>query len=196
MNDTYQPGQPGYYQQQPYPYPTPQPPKKSRGWIPVVAILGAVLSVGSVASAVAAARLMGDDDRVKASASTDTSQVDIDECVNQVEPLMTALSEINARLNSVGLTESRYSMYVSDASVAATQVSSDASDDCQTYAADPLNSALDSYTRAGNKWNHCLYESYYCTWSSIRLDVQTLWYQAGTKIDNADHYLTEYGSTI
>lgn len=112
----------------------------------------------------------------------------------EMEPLLSALKEIDARLD-VGLTQSEHNRLVGDASVAARMVSYEELDpNVVTQGMKPLERALELYIRANTRWENCNWSYYSCTWRSIKWDVQSNWALASSKIDQAELYLTGSGS--
>lgn len=121
---------------------------------------------------------------VEASETETAPDFDAELCVEQLGDLHEALTDLDSRL-SVGLNFSAYSDKVGDARVAYDRIDFDSLDPvCTLLAGVQLEKALNSYTRAYNRWNTCIGD-YECDTDSINGSLQKEWARAQRQLKNA-----------
>lgn len=103
------------------------------------------------------------------------------DCVDQLGPLRDALIEIDARLD-IGLTMIDYRNRVGDARVAYSRIEPDALDGPCLQAGRRLESALNEYMEAQDKWAECI-EDTDCSTDTVQPDLQVHWSAATRSLD-------------
>lgn len=117
--------------------------------------------------------------------TTSTEPVSDPLCEEQVGAFVTALQELDSRLN-VGMNFERYSETVSDLQVAYDQLPvGEMTPECLDQVAVPAERAFNAYIRAYNVWNRCV-SNIDCTNASIKKRLQRQWANASFAILEAD----------
>jgi hypothetical protein len=117
------------------------------------------------------------------SVPTGPAQMTRSKCLSEVGPFLDSMQQIDSRLN-VGMTESEFVARTGTAEVKHDQLDPHAiSGACLTAGAD-LETALNRYAKAANKWRNCI-ASFSCTFHKINRYMQAQWAAASVKITRA-----------
>jgi hypothetical protein len=117
-------------------------------------------------------------------------QVEYDECATAMDDFRSELKELEGRLN-VGLSFDEYSTKVGDASASYNQSDFEGGGaDCLLEVGLPLETALNQYRKANNKWNDC-FSDLYCELDSIDPELQAHWNKASAQIERSDNALDD-----
>jgi hypothetical protein len=113
------------------------------------------------------------------------AQAKLSACEAELDPLVSALSELGSRLD-VGLNYEEYTDQVGDLKVAYDQVDwKDQTDlDCVQGVGLPAEKALNQYTRALNTWTRC-FDDIDCDNDSITPSLRKRWATASRRTDDA-----------
>jgi hypothetical protein len=124
----------------------------------------------------------------KEAAELAAAQQTFAKCKSQILPLMTALQNVDARLD-VGLSQTELSAMVGRASIAYNRINvrSLGFGDCLTSGA-RLETAFNAYKVTVSRWNDCIYDLY-CDVDSIDPMLQSKWASASIAIDKAAKFL-------
>lgn len=192
----------------------PEPVKRRRGIGFLIAVSAAILLIcgsgvgvavwlneraGDRAAAAEAERQAQAEERAAAEAEAErkaaearalaAAQQTYDACAGQVQPLIDALSEVDARLD-VGLNLDEYGDLVGNASVAYDRMDpSKLEPECIEVGV-PLENALNKYIEASSKWNDCVWELS-CEDAEQDRKLQPRWASAATYIERAKSRLGE-----
>lgn len=121
-----------------------------------------------------------------ASASASAQRAKHDKCAHRFSPLLGALLQLDSRL-TFGLQFADYTSRVGDARTAydrAARGIKSADPQCISKVGIPFQSALNSYTTAGDIWNNCI-QDYTCEFtkgSPALTKAQTAWSAAASKL--------------
>lgn len=193
--------------------PPPTQPSRRRGkrfWI--LLVVGCLLAIGGSATGVAlyldhradvraeaaadrreaaekaAAEAEEREREAAAAEAAQKAQEEYDGCVRELDPLLNALSEVDARLD-VGLSYDEYSDKVGDASVAYSRIAfRELEPDCVSRVGVALENALNKYSAVASDWNDCIYDVY-CSDSDLDDRLQPRWAAASRLISRADEQL-------
>lgn len=123
-----------------------------------------------------------------AAAKLAAAEAHYDSCFSQLDPLMTSLQTVDARLD-VGLNQSDLSNLVGDASIAYNRIDVDelGTGTCLTIGA-RLENAFNAYAGTVSDWNDCIYD-YGCDNDALTPSLQAKWAVASRAIDKAERLL-------
>ncbi len=115
------------------------------------------------------------------------------QCHQQLDPLITALKDLEGRLNGAGLTEQDYLTRVGNISSAYGQISfHQLAFPCLTKVGANAEKAMNTFVTAGNTWNKCVTDIN-CSQSGIDPQLQSNWADASASILLIDQGLTAIG---
>jgi hypothetical protein len=136
----------------------------------LVGILALVLIAGGVFAAV---QLTRDDSKESGGSGTARGDdIDASSCLDEIGPFLTALDEINSRLD-VGLNVGDLSTRLGDAKVEYDKIDiENATSACGDVASDSED-AYNAYLKSVNEWNDCI-QSDYCTPATPQMQKQWL----------------------
>jgi hypothetical protein len=122
-------------------------------------------------------------EKAREAAATAAREKTYDTCVDQLDPLVSAMSTVDARLD-VGLSQSEFSDLVGSASIAYSRIDvKKLKGNCLSAGA-KLESGFNAYRRVATAWNDCIYDTY-CDMDSIDPMMQDNWSAASQAIDRA-----------
>jgi hypothetical protein len=131
--------------------------------------------------------------KVETKASLGVSRAELATCNGQIGPLLTALSDLNSRLD-VGLNFGSYGTGVGNARVAYDQIDASGLDSGCALAGASAEKALNDYIDAYNTWNNCVNEAG-CNDDSIKPSLQKDWARASAALSDAKEKREEIGAT-
>ena len=130
------------------------------------------------------------DEEEQARQAKQKAQRAADKCEDQLGDTFAAVQELDSRLN-VGLPYDAYSEAVGNIRVEYDQVPfNDLSLDCVSEVGLPIESAMNSYVKAGNAWNNCITD-FDCEMDAVDPELQAAWLEASDKLDEADSGLRD-----